>query len=214
MESRFFTVSSKKNPLIKIDVAEGHFATGSAHISHYIDISDLKSGASRARGAARELAAPYLKNCDVDAIVCMEGTEIIAAYLAEEILTKSAGAAKPDKDIYVLTPMHSSNGNFIFHQNVQKRIFKKNIVILVASMSTGSTVNRALECINYYGGKLTGISAIFSAFSEIGGREVYSLFTEDDIDEYRFYSPSECEMCHEGLKLDAIINSEGYTKIY
>lgn len=212
MQSRFFTVSSQKNPAIRIEVAAGHFATGSAHISHYIDISELKSSAGAAKDAARELAAPYLTNCEVDVIVCMEGTEIIAAYLAEEILNASMSAIT-GKEIHVLTPMHSSNGNFIFHQNVQEKIFKKNIAVLVASMSTGSTINRALECLAYYGGRLTGISAIFSAFPEIGRREVWSLFKSEDIHDYRFYRPSECEMCHEGLKLDAIINSEGYTKI-
>ena len=213
MENRFFEVSSQKNPLIKIHAAIGHFATGSSHISHYIDISGLKSSASEAKNAARALAAPYISNTAVDVIVCTEGTEIIAAYLADELLQGGLGAINDGEDICVLTPMHTANGNFIFHQNVQERIFNKNILILVATMSTGTTINRAAECLSYYGGKLVGISAVFSAFPEIAGWEVHSLFTCEDIHGYRFYRPSECGMCAEGRKLDAIINSEGYTKI-
>jgi len=173
----------------------------------------MKSSASAAKDAARELAAPYLVNCEVDVIVCMEGTEIIAAYLADEILREGMCSTDSEKNIHVLTPMQSSNGNLIFHQNMQEKIFNRNVLILLATMSTGATVKRAMECLAYYGGKLTGISSIFSAFPEVGEREVCSLFTTDDIPDYRFYRPSECEMCNEGLKLDAIINSEGYTKI-
>ena len=212
MERRFFTVPSQKNPSIKIQVASGHFATGSSHISHYIDISELKSSASAARDAAKELAASYAANLDIDVIVCMEGTEIIAAYLAEALMQPGLGS-NDLKDIHVLTPMHSANGNFIFHQNVQEKIYNKNTIILVASMSTGSTVNHAAECISYYGGRLMGISAVFSAFPEIAGWEVHSLFTCEDLPGYQFYRPSDCGMCREGRKLDAIINSEGYTKI-
>ena len=199
--------------MIRIQAATGHFATGSSHISHYIDISELKSSASAAKDAARALAAPFISNTAVDVIVCTEGTEIIAAYLADELLQSGLGAINDGGPIYVLTPMHTGNGNFIFHQNVQEKIFNKNVLILVATMSTGSTINRAAECLSYYGGKMVGISAVFSAFPEIAGWEVHSLFTCDDIPGYRFYRPSECGMCEEGRKLDAIINSEGYTKI-
>ena len=212
MESRFFTVSSTKNPSIKIRVAPGHFATGSSHISHYIDISELKSSASAAKDAARELAVPYLSSTMVDVIVYMEGTEIIAAYLADELLQEGPSVMNTGGEIHVITPMSTVSGHFIFHENIQARIWNKNVVLMVASMSTGATVNRALECISYYSGKLVGISAVFSAFPEIVGREVHSLFSYEDIPGYKFYRPFECEICKEGKKLDAIINSEGYTR--
>ncbi|MCL2814101.1 MAG: hypothetical protein FWD23_05825 [Oscillospiraceae bacterium] len=213
MERRFFKVSSQKNPLITINAAPGHFATGSSHISHYIDISALKSSASVAKNAARELAVPYLTNTLVNVIIYMEGTEIIAAYLADELLQAGPGVINDGGEIYVITPISSSTGHFIFHENVQEKIFNKNILLIVASTSTGATINRAVECLAYYGGRLVGISAIFSAIPEIEGWKVHSLFTCDDIPAYKFYKPFECEMCEKGRKLDAIINSEGYTKI-
>jgi len=213
MQSRFFTISSRKNPLVTMQVAAGHFATGSSHISHYIDISELKSSSSAAKNAARELATPYLSNNIVDVIVCMEGTEIIAAYLADELLQPGPTVMNEGREIYVVTPINSATGHFIFHQNVQEKIFNKNVLLMVASASTGKTINRAVECLSYYGGHLVGISAVFSAVSELDGWEVRSLFTCDDIPDYKFYRTSQCEMCQKGRKLDAIINSEGYTKI-
>jgi len=211
MENRFFNVVSQKNPAVTIRAAEGHFATGSSHISHYIDISELKSSAAAAKGAARELAAPYI-NTDIDVIVYMEGAEIIAAYIADEFLHNGANA-KEGREIHIVTPMNSSSGHFIFHENMQRNIKDKNVMLLVASMSTGSTVKRAIECLSYYGGKISGISAIFSAFPEVWGSEVHSLFTILDIPDYHFEKPFECSMCKHGRKLDAIVNSEGYTKI-
>ena len=213
MKSRFFTIASQKNSLITIQFASGHFATGSSHISHYIDISELKSSAAAAKEAARELAIPYYTNNIIDVIVYLEGTEIIAAYLADELLKPGLSVMNSDSEIRVITPMNSVHGNFIFHENIQEKIKNKNIMLMVASISTGATVKRAMQCIAYYGGNLVGVSAVFSAFPEISHHEVHSLFTYEDIPGYRFYKPSDCDMCKAGNKLDALINSEGYTQI-
>ena len=209
----FFTVSSKNNPNVSVQVAAGHFATSSAHRSHFIDIFDLKSSSTVAKEAARELAAPYLANTLVDVIVYMDGTEILAAYLAHELLQAGYGVINEGSEIYMITPMIRADGHFVFHQSVQEKIRNKNVVLLVASMSTGATANNVLECLSYYGCKLAGISAVFSAVPDVNGRSIHSLFTIEDIPDYRFCIPSECEMCREGRKLDAVFNSEGYTEL-
>ena len=213
MEKEFFTVSSAQNPKVTVQVIAGHFATDSSHRNHYIDISELKSSSSAARSAARQLAMPYLSNTLVDVIVYMDGTEILAAYLADELLQSGLGVVNAGSEIYLVTPMLTTDGRFIFHENVQEKIQNKNVVLMVASMTAGATASRVLECLDYYGSKLVGISAIFSMSPEVDGREINSLFTHDDIPDYRFYKPSECEMCKEGRKIDAFMNSEGYTKI-
>jgi orotate phosphoribosyltransferase len=80
-------------------------------------------------------------------------------------------------------------------------------------MSTGATANRVIECLYYYGCKLVGISAIFNTFPETDDLKIHALFNGEDIPNYQFYNPSECPMCREGRKIDAIINSEGFTKL-
>ena len=213
MEKGFFTVSSSKNPKVTIQVIAGHFATDSSHRNHYIDITELKASSTTAKNAARQLAIPYLSNTQVDVIVYMDGTEILAAYMADELLHEGLGAVNAGSDIYLVTPMFTTDGRFIFHENVQEKILNKNVVLMVASMTAGATVNRILECLDYYGCKLVGISAVFSIAPEVDGRVIHSLFTHDDIPDYHFYKPSECEMCKQGIKLDAFMNSEGFTKI-
>jgi orotate phosphoribosyltransferase len=212
MNNEFFNVASQKNPKITVRVVAGHFATNSAHRSHYIDIFDIMASASVARDAARELAVPYRTNTFVNAIVYMDNTEILAAFLADELLQAGMSVMNEGSEILLLTPMVSPDGHFIFHQNVQEKIKNKNVVLMVASLSTGATVNQMQECLSYYGCKLVGISAIFSVYSELNGMKVHSLFDCADIPDYHFYKPSECNMCQEGREIDAIISSEGYTK--
>jgi len=209
----FSTITSARNAKISVQVAAGHFATSSAHRSHYIDIFNLKSSSSIARNAAREMASAYLASTLVDVIVYMDGTEILAAYLADELLQPGSGVMNEGSEIYIVTPMIRADGRFIFHQSVREKIVDKKVVLIVASMSTGATADKVLECLSYYGCNLVGISAVFSAVSEVNGRKINSLFSIEDIPDYHFCVPSECEMCKEGRKLDAVFNSEGYTEL-
>jgi len=209
----FFTVVSDKNPKISIRVASGHFATSSAHRSHYIDIFDLKSNSTVAKHAAREMSVPYLANTIVDVIVYMDGTEVLAAYLADQLLQPGAGAVNEGGEILLVTPMIRADGRFVFHQSVHKKIVNKNVVLIVASMSTGATANSVLECLAYYGCNTVGISAVFSAVPEVNGRKIHSLFSNTEIPDYWFCIPSECPMCKEGRQLDAVFSSEGYTDL-
>ena len=210
---KFFTVKSKKEPKISVHVVAGHFATSSAHRSHYIDIFDLKSNSSVAKLAARELAAPYQANTLIDVIVCMDGTEILAAYLANELLQSGLGAINEGSEIFIIKPMNRADGRYVFHQSVQEKIANKNALLLVASISTGATVEDVMECMSYYGCRLAGISAVFTAIPSVKGQEIHSLFTNYDIPSYSFSNPSECKMCKEGHALNAVFNSEGFTKL-
>jgi len=207
------TVKSKSNPKVHVHITAGHFASSSAHRSHFIDIFDLKSNSSEAKEAARELATPYLSNTVVDVIVCMDGTEILGAYMADALLQAGSGVINENSEIYIVTPMMRADGHFIFHQSVHEKIVGKQVVLLVASMSTGATANAVTECLSYYGCKLAGLSAVFTAVPSVNGTVIHSLFSNYDIPEYRFWTPSECPMCKSGRKLDGVFNSEGFTKL-
>ena len=211
MESKAFHVSLAKNPVISIKVIPGHFTNNSIHISHYIDVSRMKSNAMIARDVAQEMAMPYLSSTIVNTIVCMERTVVIGAYLAQELLQYGASVVNSGGDIHVVAPLSNINGNLVFQESSIGWISNQNIILLVASISSGRTVDSALECLAYYGGRVVGISTLFVASPNT--RKVNALFTADDIPEYRMFIPGECELCKAGQKLDAIISSEGYNKI-
>ena len=213
MEHNAFSVSLAKNPLISIKVIPGHFSTNNAHSNHYLDLSGLKSNALIARDVALELAIPYRAGKLVDTIVCMEKTEVIGAYLAQELLQSGQSVINAGNDIRVVAPMVNVNGNLVFSDSMVEYISNRHILLLVTTVSSGRTVNVALECLAYYGGLLSGISTLFLASPQKTEQEINTLFTYEDVEGYKLFSPSNCDLCKAGQKLDAIVTSEGYTKI-
>jgi orotate phosphoribosyltransferase len=213
MEDKAFTVSLAKNPIITIKIIPGHFTTSNAHINNYLDVSGLKSSALVARDVAQELAIPYLTSTLVDTIVCMEKTEVIGAFLAQELLQHGTTVMNSGNEIHIVTPINNVNGNMIFQDNLIEFITNKHVILLVASVSSARALHIGIDCISYYGGKLAGISALFVASPENQKEKINALFTSNDIPGYKLFNTAECEMCKAGVKLDAIVSSEGYTRI-
>ena len=205
-----FEISLEKNPLISMTVTPGHFTTSSSHISHYLDVGRLKLNATVAQDVARELALPYINSTIVDTIVCMENTETIGAFLAQEFLREGVSVMNAGREIHVVTPVYNTSGKLVFQDNIREWITRKGVLVIVSSVSSGRTVESALECISYYGGDIAGVSSLFLALPNALGWKINSLFTSDDIPGYKAYSTNECEMCKAGVKLDALVSSEGY----
>ena len=84
MESRSIKITSHQHPRVNIKIIPGHFATSHSHVNYYIDMTSLKSMHLMAKEAAAELASSFF-NTPVDTIVCLDGTEIIGAFLARAI---------------------------------------------------------------------------------------------------------------------------------
>jgi len=213
MEDKAYSVSLAKNPIITVSVTPGHFTTNNKHSNNYLEFSTLKCDSAIARDVAREMVIPYLSNTLIDTIVCMEHMEVVGAYLAQELVQDGTSVINAGNTIHVVTPINNAYGKLIFSDSTSKWISGKNILLLLATVSSGRSLNIALECINYYGGKLAGVSALYRASDAEIGQEVNAMFTSKDIPGYKLYTTNECELCRGGQKLDAIISSEGYTKI-
>ncbi|MBE5941200.1 MAG: orotate phosphoribosyltransferase [Lachnospiraceae bacterium] len=212
-EQQALTINSSYNNSVQIKVIPGHFATNHSHITHYIDMTVLKTRQSMARAAAKSIANEYVGSTVVDTIVCMDGTEVIGSYLAEELTHSGIQSMNQHQAIYVVTPEFNSVGQMIFRDNLQPMIRGKHVLFLLASATTGRTVERSLECLSYYGGIVAGISAIFSANEVIAGQPIHTLFRLADIPEYNTYPHTQCPCCQAGKKLEAIVNSYGYSKL-
>ena len=204
---------SKLDSNVVLKVYEGHFATVHSHITKYFDFSTIKARRSEAMAAANILADKYVNTTIVDTILCMEGTEVIGAYLADKLTRNGILSMNAHKTIYVVSPEMGTGGQIVFRDNNGFMIRGKNVLLLVASASTGGTIFQSAECVEYYGGKIAGISAIFSATSEVGGREVNSIFTAEDVPGYGSYKMKDCPYCRNKQRLDAIVNAYGYSKI-
>lgn len=197
--------------MLKLGLIAGHFATNHSHINTYLDMTTIKTQYRSAREAAHELAKHY-QSKEVNTILCFEGTEVIGAFLAHELYSQ-AGTFNAGQNISVITPETNINNQMIFRDNLQKYVYNQHILLLMSSVSTGKSIARSVDCLTYYSGRLTGIAAIFSALPEYSGVPIDSVFTTEDIPNYQTALPAQCPLCQKGVKVDAIVNSFGYSKI-
>lgn len=78
-------IVSSSNRNLEITAIPGHFVTSHSHINYYIDITMMKHDFVMAREAAVTLAQHYAYEKPVDTIICMDGSEVIGAFLAQEL---------------------------------------------------------------------------------------------------------------------------------
>ena len=201
----------KENPNVILKAIPGHFVTPNSHVNFYLDMTTIKSRLSEASATAEELSKQIDPSTIVDTIVCMDGCEIIGAYLAEELTKAGIISINYHKTIYITTPEVASTGQFLFRDNIQPMIKGKNVLLLMASATTGQTIVKATQALTYYGAKISGISSVFSAANSSMGIPIKSLFTIKDIPEYKAYDPDGCSMCREKKTIDAFANAFGYS---
>ena len=212
MEQRMTKIYSH-NGTVPLKVVKGHFATNHSHINYYIDITTLKTRLSEASSVAKELVQHYLSTTIVDTIVCLDGTEVIGTCLANELTRSGFMSLNSHRTIYVVTPEYNSNSQLLFRDNIQPMIAGKHVLILMASVTTGKTINKSIECVQYYGGIVEGISAIYSTMPKIEGFDIHSVFTPNDLPDYQSYDARECPFCKNGQRIEALVNSFGYSKL-
>ena len=213
MENRSIQIVCSRNKTISLRVIPGHFATNHSHISHYIDITGIKCHSVAAKQAGETLARFYENNTSIDTIICMDGCEIIGAFLANALSKSSLHGMNEKSDICIVTPEFLPTGQLFFRENIEESMIKeKRVLLLLASATTGKTINRALECLKYYAANVVGIAALFSAIPEKEGISIDSLFTQDDIQGYRTYEFRDCPFCQQKRKIDAMVNGYGYSK--
>ena len=81
-------IRSRENPNLELIAFHGHFATRHSHNSHYLDITRLKHEYSLAHDTALALANHYIYEKSIDTIICMDGSEVIGAFLARQLAQK------------------------------------------------------------------------------------------------------------------------------
>ena len=212
MEARTIKVYSQKSE-VPLKIIHGHFVTSHSHVNYYIDMTTLKTRQNEAEEMARSLGKQYVTSVPVDTIVCLDDTQVIGAFLAEQLSRAGNLSYNAHKTIYVVTPETHSTGQMVFRDNIQPMIRGKHVLILMASVTTGITVRKSIECVQYYGGVVSGVSAIFSAADTVEGVPVNHVFDRSDLPDYDTYAPHDCPFCREGQRIDALVNSYGYSRL-
>lgn len=207
MEKRAYEIFSHVNREISVQVIPGHFATKHSHISHCIDMTKVKSQLNMAKAAAKILADSFIST-PVDTIITLERMKMVGAFMADYLTHAGINLRQ---NISVLTP-ELMGDKMILRDNFLPYVMNNHVLLLTASATTGQTVNSGIEGIRYYGGDPVGAATVFgSNFS--CDVPVVKLFGLEDIDGYSSYSPQECPLCKKGVKVDAVVNSYGYSKL-
>ena len=196
---------------VSLRVARGHFATNHSHINYYIDITYPKTRLSEAQEVARELVATFKNDTPVDTILCLDGTSVIGTCVAQELSRVGFRSINAHNTIYVVEPEYNSNSQMIFRDNIQPMIRNKHVLVLMASCTTGYTAKKGIETIGYYGGRVVGVAALYSMTDEVCGQTVHSVYSKADLPDYESYDYKDCPYCKQGRKLDALVNSHGYS---
>ncbi|MCH5304527.1 MAG: orotate phosphoribosyltransferase [Ruminococcus sp.] len=202
-----------KNQNVFLRVTKGHFATMHSHTNYYIDVTTQKNRLSEAKAVAKEMVHAYRSNTIVDTILCLDGTEVIGAFLANELTEDNFVNLNAHQTIYVLSPEYIGGGQLMFRDNLTQMLAGKHVLILAASVTTGKSALAAIDAIKYYGGNIVGVSSIFATVDECDGHPVNSIFNPNDLGDYQSYKPHQCPFCAGGEKIEALVNSFGYSAL-
>ena len=200
MEPRFYKIPVCVGD-VSLNVAKGHFATRNSHTNYFVDVTSQQSCIRDAEAAAQQLAQRLTQHLMVD--TC----------LAQKLTQGGFRSINAGREIYVLREHLGTNGKLIFRDNARPMLEGKNILLLLASVTTGGTVRKGIECIEYYKGSVVGIAAIYSHLKEIDGVAITSLFDTNDLPGYASYLPEECPMCRDKQELDAVVDKFGYSAL-
>lgn len=207
MEKRVRDVLSRVNSEVGIKVIPGHFATRHSHVNYCVDMTGIKSELNAAKAAAK-LFCDCFSSTPVDTIITLDRMKMVGAFIAHYL---SHSQLNKGQNICVITP-EITDDKMLLRDNFLPYVKNKSVLLLTASATTGKDANNVVEGIRYYGGTPVGVATVF------GGEfacsvPVYKLFGSDDAPDYSSYSPVDCPLCRAGVKVDAVVNSYGYSKI-
>jgi len=202
-----------KHSNLFLRVAQGHFATSNCHSNYYIDVVAQKARLPEAKAVAKKLSSYYYADTVVDTVLCLDGTEVIGTCLANFLAKPELFNINANKTICIVTPETTHGSQLLFRDNIVPMIAGKQVMILAVSVASGKTVESAVDAVEYYGGSVAGITSIFSTAKECRGLPVHSIFDPNDLENYQCYPAQECPLCKAGIKLDALVNSHGFSKL-
>ena len=196
---------------IPLRLAKGHFATSHSHTNYYIDVTTQKTRLAEAKAVAQELLPYYDSTTIVDTILCLDGTAVLGTCVAEELTKSGFCTMNQHQTIYVVEPEFGVNNQMLFRDNIQPMIRNKHVLVLMASCTTGYTAKKGIETVAYYGGEVVGVTALYSMVNEVCGQPVSSVYNLNDLPDYASYDYKDCPFCKQGRRLDALVNSHGYS---
>lgn len=207
MEKRAYDVFSKATRDVCIRIIPGHFSTRHSHVNYCVDMTRVKSELGSSKAAAN-LFCDALGSTPVDTIITLDRMKMVGAFLAHYL---SHTHINKGQNISVISP-EIAGDKLLLRDNFLPYIKGKRVMLLTASATTGKDVKSVVEGIIYYGGMPVAVANVFGGEFKCNV-PVYKLFGVEDVPDYSSYTAAECPLCRKGVKVDAVVNSYGYSKI-
>ena len=140
MENKVMKFYSKAGSNIILRAIPGHFATSHSHINYYVDMTGLKTRRSEAAAVGKAFVQRLPIETVVDTIVCLDGCEVIGAYMAEELEKGSFPSMNMHNTVYVVTPEFNVNNQMIFRDSSRAlvMVFKPSTLSCATITASGS----------------------------------------------------------------------------
>ena len=202
-----------RNKDVVLRYIPGHFITPHSHVNYYMDLSDMKARQREARATGEELAEMYIASDVIDTILCLNGMDVIGAYMANKLTKAGIISANSHQTMYITSPENNSSGQMMFRENNVHMIKGKKVLVLIDTATTGETLHSAIRSVKFYGGDIVGISAIYSVGTAVGDVPIRALYSNRDLPDYASYWPDDCPLCKAGTPVDAVCNGFGYSSL-
>ncbi|MBR6315899.1 MAG: orotate phosphoribosyltransferase [Lachnospiraceae bacterium] len=206
-------IDYSRNKDVVLRYIPGHFVTPNSHVNYYMDLSDMKSRQREARATGEELAEMFLSTSIVDTILCLNGMEVVGAYMANKMTKAGVISANSHQTMYITSPEYNTSGQMMFRENNQHMIKGKKVLILIDTATTGATLKSAVGSIRFYQGEPVGIAAIYSVGTEVDTIPIRALYSSVDLSDYASYRSDNCPLCKAGVPVDAFCNGFGYSTL-
>lgn len=207
MEKRAYDLICRASREVTVKVICGHFATKHSHVNYCVDMTKVKSELNASKATAK-LFCDALGATPVDTIITLDRMKMVGAFIAHYL---SHTHINKGQDIAVISP-EISNDKLLLRDNFLSYVKDKRVMLLTASATTGKDVNSVVEGIRFYGGIPVAVANVFGGDFACDV-PVYKLFGLSDVPDYSSNSSVGCPLCKAGVKVDAVVNSYGYSKI-
>jgi len=140
---------ARKDSNIALKVIPGHFVTNHSHLNYYLDMTTMKTRQNEAERIAIAMKDYYnVMDKPIDTIVCLDGCEVIGAFLASELSRSGVLSTNAHKTIYVVTPEFNSNGQMIFRDNLKPESMERTFFCFLLQQQQERLSATALNALN------------------------------------------------------------------
>ena len=163
-------IFAKDNPEVALKVTKGHFSSDRFHINYYIDMTSLKMRRKDAQEVAKAMVSRYVSRVNlpvgnislatgdmqqlmaslatktpIDTIICMDGCEVIGAYVASELSSIGVTTLNSHHTSYIITPEFDSTGQMVVRDNIRPMLKDKHVLVIGGGDTGNDCVGTAIR---------------------------------------------------------------------